>query len=368
MEILQKANLDQPENDQLEISLFGPSYGECIVVHYGNGKWLTIDSCLEDDRSTPAAISYFNEIGVDLSNITHVIVTHPDGDHIGGIGKLLSACADSTLVVSSVLSDRQMVAYTTYYAQSDTSSLTQTTKELYDILNESLKRHPYTPKYVLQDTLIIENDFVKITALSPSSSKINNFLARVSQNLPQKNTNRIVPASLTPNAVSLVILVEVDGFSAILGADLEEHPGRGWTEIMNNSITYSNAPGCILLKIPHHGSSNADCPAFWNSMKGATAILAPFKRGNVQLPTQLDVERILNYTNNAFSTTRFSTQSKVKDHNVDKTLKEHGIQRKQLFPKLGHLRFRVKVHNVAQLALFKNAVHLSMVNSTEHVH
>ena len=117
-----------PKKDQLEISLFGPGYGECIAVHYGDGLWFTVDSCLEDDRETPSALAYLDRLGLDPANcVTHNVITHPDGDHIGGICALYSACSSARLVCPTIVTEREMVAYNVHYAMTDPTPLTQIT-------------------------------------------------------------------------------------------------------------------------------------------------------------------------------------------------------------------------------------------------
>ena len=48
--------VDPPSPDELEISLFGPGRGECVVVHLGNNDWLVVDSCLDNTSSQPVAL------------------------------------------------------------------------------------------------------------------------------------------------------------------------------------------------------------------------------------------------------------------------------------------------------------------------
>ena len=36
-----------PRTDELEVSLFGPGVGECVIVHLGAGEWMVVDSCLD---------------------------------------------------------------------------------------------------------------------------------------------------------------------------------------------------------------------------------------------------------------------------------------------------------------------------------
>ncbi len=354
---------DLPTANQLEISLFGPGYGECLVVHYGNGLWFTVDSCLEDDRRTPSALAYLNRLGVDpTKHVTHIVVTHPDGDHIGGISTLFSACSAARLVCPTVLTEREMVSYNAYYSMTDPTPLTQATREICDVLELSIDRPPNAPLYVKQDTLIIDEAGVRVTALAPSDEKIRKFLGRVSQKIPKEKTDRRAPGNLLPNEVSVALLLEMADFAAVFGADLEETPGEGWSTILDTSIAFRNAVAPIAYKVAHHGSNNADCPNLWSTMNNPTAILAPFKRGSNKLPTVNDVDRILQHTRTAFSTSSFKTQTTKRLSRTDKILIGHGIRRRDLYPKNGHIRLRVGVNSNVKVDLFESAVHLSEVH------
>lgn len=53
-----------PAADQIEITVFGPGYGESVVVHVGNGRWLVFDSCQQETTGRPVALHYFDQTGV----------------------------------------------------------------------------------------------------------------------------------------------------------------------------------------------------------------------------------------------------------------------------------------------------------------
>ena len=55
------ARNDGPSRDEIEVSVFSRGYGECIVVHAGDGFWIGFDSLL-NPRGKPAALDYFQEI------------------------------------------------------------------------------------------------------------------------------------------------------------------------------------------------------------------------------------------------------------------------------------------------------------------
>ena len=81
-----------PDSDQIEVSLFGPGYGECVVLHVGDGAWVIVDSCIDQDDN-PVALKYLNEIGIDLAqNVNLIVATHWHDDHIRGLGRLTTAC------------------------------------------------------------------------------------------------------------------------------------------------------------------------------------------------------------------------------------------------------------------------------------
>ena len=79
----------------------------------------------------------------------------------------------------------------------------------------------------------------------------------------------------------------------LLGSDLEngKNPNTCWNGIVDN---YTDIKSDIF-KIPHHGSSNAHNQRVWSSMLETLpiSILTTFNK-STKLPTQEDVERILN--------------------------------------------------------------------------
>ncbi|NNF95573.1 MAG: hypothetical protein HKM94_01440 [Halobacteria archaeon] len=354
---------DLPKTNQLEISLFGPGYGECIVVHYGDGHWFTIDSCLEDDCTTPSALAYLNRLGAELTScVRYNIITHPDGDHIGGISELFSACSSARLVCPALITEREMAGYNAYNSMVDPTPLTRTTREIVEVLGLSFDRPPGSPLYVKQDTLIMNESGVRLTGLAPSDQKVRRFLNRVSRQLPGVNTGRRAPGKLLPNEVSAALLLEMENFTAIFGADLEETPGKGWTTVLDTSIAFKIAEAPNAYKVAHHGSNNADCARLWGSMNNPVAVLAPFKRGINKIPTQEDTERILQHTKSAFSTSSFRTQQLKRLSRADKALYDHRIRHRDLYPKNGHIRLRVDVGGTINVDLFESAVHLSKVH------
>lgn len=58
-----------PNSDQIELTLFGPGFGESIAVHSGEGRWIVVDSCVDKKTGNPAVLDYFNAIGVSPQEV-----------------------------------------------------------------------------------------------------------------------------------------------------------------------------------------------------------------------------------------------------------------------------------------------------------
>src|SRR5262249_5500474 len=57
-------SIGPPHPDQIEICIFGPNYGECIVRHLV-GNWVVLDSCLYTPTTEPVALAYLRALGID---------------------------------------------------------------------------------------------------------------------------------------------------------------------------------------------------------------------------------------------------------------------------------------------------------------
>src|SRR5215813_8685763 len=83
----------RPATNQVEVDLFGPGYGESILVHLGANRWLIVDSCTEVAGGKPAALEYLDRIGVDAStSVLYLVATHWHDDHVSGFAAQVERC------------------------------------------------------------------------------------------------------------------------------------------------------------------------------------------------------------------------------------------------------------------------------------
>ena len=98
---------DQPKQGELEISVFGRGFGECIVIGCGNGDYAVIDSFQNAETKRPIALDYLEKIGVDPKTaIKEVIITHWHSDHIGMMSELIKTANNSQIIINPVFSNR----------------------------------------------------------------------------------------------------------------------------------------------------------------------------------------------------------------------------------------------------------------------
>ena len=87
-----------PEHSEIEVSLFGPGYGESVVLHLGENLWLIVDSCLDPLTGDPAPLTYLHHLHIDLATaVRWVVATHWHDDHIRGLGRIMHVCESAEL-------------------------------------------------------------------------------------------------------------------------------------------------------------------------------------------------------------------------------------------------------------------------------
>lgn len=336
--------LDHPADDEIEISIFGPGYGESILLHIGSRKWITIDSCIDPGNpNIIVPLDYLAKIGVDCgTEIERVIATHWHDDHVKGISNVFKSAKSARFCCANAFTQKEFIDYAVAYATNDsTSSLGTGTKEIKSVISQ-LKERKEHPLYTSVDHLIYNGGDTDIFSLSPSNERVGQFLKRVALAMPVSGETRVRAADLRPNDIAVAILFKAPNGSVLLGADLEEANGKGWTVILNEAQCLKGGLSNVF-KVPHHGSETGHCDEVWDKMltSDSIAVLTPWERGGNSLPQPSDIERILSRTVKAYSTaTPISLSPDKRPQTIEKRLKERGIKIRRAHPKLGHVRLR----------------------------
>jgi len=96
-----------PQPDEIELSAFGPAYGESLLVHLGEGEWMIVDSCKKGDRLP--VLDHLAAMGVDAAAVKLVVATHWHDDHVRGISEVVTACPNARFACSGVLCADELV-------------------------------------------------------------------------------------------------------------------------------------------------------------------------------------------------------------------------------------------------------------------
>lgn len=364
-------NLNSPPDVQeIEISIFGTGYGECILLHIGNNKWFVVDSCIDPLTKTPAPLAYLNQIGVNpVESVRQIMASHWHDDHIKGLGEIVKTCVNAQFICSGAMERKEAREIIRTYGR---RSLMESSgiDELRIILDELMERgrnrgeRYVAPKLAFADRLLWKGDEGSIYALSPSDASIIASQADFASLFPEEMKPKRRLLSSSPNHSSVVIWAEVGDINILFGSDLEEtgDSNRGWSVVVESGIPNGKAS---FFKIPHHGSEGAHYSNVWDAMlkDNPTAVLTPFEKGSIRLPSVDDVNRICSLTDDAYSTGTVGRRRTIKrDKTVEKTIREVALNIRELTSSYGHIRLRAQNSDDWNVELFGEACDLQKLS------
>jgi len=345
----------RPKGSEIELTLFGPGFGECCLVHVGSGRWIVVDSCIEPNSNLPAAFWYLEKLGYDPSKVVDLIVaSHWHDDHIRGLARIVEICSEARFCCSTALRADEFRASVLAYSEREIQCLHPGPQEIIKIYEHLNRRRGQTSKPIravpnrkvhqLSGKDLNHGQNCAVWTLSPSDEQIERFLLEIASLMPVAGQTKRRIVKQDQNQASVVVLVTVGPLAVLLGGDLEEEGDgtRGWQAIVS-SAERENTP-VSGFKVPHHGSINAHSDSVWSEMLSESphAVLTPYNRGATKLPRQADCARINNLTPNAWCTAspRIRSPRKSRPRAVEKTIREVSHRFKMADPEFGWVRIR----------------------------
>lgn len=335
--------LTQPAAAELEVTLIGPGYGECVLIHV-HGEWVVIDSCRLPTTKQAAAIAYLSSIGIPFERIRMVACTHWHDDHSAGISDTFSAAPNAELCLSSALDGdefAELIAKVQQY-QADPGAETSGLSELTSCMDVALGRGR-APIFATHDQCIwaSQSRDARLYALSPSPAMRMNSLRALASLMPSPWTmqRRIV---MTENHVAVAMQLNVGTrVSVLLGSDLEEtgQPDEGWSAVISSKRRPEGSSS--LYKVAHHGSVTAHHDDIWRVLLAdkPASILTPFSKLTHPLPRAADRERIRLRSSRAFLTTDVLERRIKRRGALAKAINKNNVR--LLYPSVGAVRCRI---------------------------
>lgn len=340
---------DPPRVDELEVSIFGPGYGECIVVHVGGGHWLTIDSCKGLGLKEPVALAYLQTLQVDVAEaVKAVIASHWDDDHVNGLAEVYAAAESAKFVCSPTMISNEFKSLLSTWGLGSLLPFGSGVDEFSQVL-KILKRRAGDARYpspVLAGSnkrvwWRTEQPQVEVLSLSPSDSASLAASARLSQIVAESDGLRRRIPRIEDNHSSVVISIRVADTAVLLGGDLQIRADRtqGWNAVIDTHDGRVHEP----YKIAHHGSENGDCDEIWAKLLKPTPLVVttPYVRGHLRLPKITDCDRILTRTSRSFLTAPpIPGRVRIDDKTAEKTMREAALNLQSVPGRFGHVRIR----------------------------
>ncbi|NBB94925.1 MAG: MBL fold metallo-hydrolase [Planctomycetes bacterium] len=351
---------EPPKPNELEVSVFGPGVGECVVLHMGAGNWVVIDSCLGRDHETPVAMEYLSSMGIDARDaVKLIVVTHWHDDHIRGVARLLRECTSAKFACSAALRCTKFLELVAADKQIKLVEHTSGVSEFWAIFAELERRQAGRsqagPDIWANEGSLLYRSYVpcsvSIQALSPSAQSVTDGLGGIADMVPEAKVMIGRFNSVTPNGTSVAIQVDTPGLHILLGADLERggDDQHGWRAVVASETRPKHKSG--LFKVAHHGSPNADLPEVWSEMmtKEPIAVLTPYAAGRKPRPAKEDVDRIKQVASSAYCSQYPPVRSPHRrSSTVERTMKEVARTRKAIRRVPGHVQARAPLEGPAE--------------------
>lgn len=360
---------DAPDDDVIEISVFGRGSGECIVIHLGNQRWMVVDSFTNSGE--PIAIIYFREIGVDVATqVEFVLATHWHDDHIKGISQVLSEAKSATGALPAAMLHDEFKHFARKFHDVPAGKVKSGVREMGLFLDVLLARNPVRVELARSWGTLLNVPLgvlahglpVTVQAISPSHFDVLHFLGMIGGYALPEDVAVSAPY-YDRNDVSVALHIDLGEQAILLGADLEtrSNPQTGWDAVLNDHRCPSRT--ATLYKVAHHGSSTGHHDDIWLRLCTTDPVttLAPWARGNGRLPTADDVKRILSFSTDAYTAARTATSGKrQKLQTVNSILQNTHSKVRNVDLTVGQTRHRLIGGNW-RTDLFGNAVPLSQI-------
>jgi beta-lactamase superfamily II metal-dependent hydrolase len=295
-----------PRPEELELTLFGPGYGESIVLHIPGLGWGVVDSCSWRPLGQPAKtppLEYLRLLSVD--SLFFIILTHPHEDHYQGMAEILRAYRGRIRYVSRYHGEgvRELKVYLARQRLTGRSGMASL-GEVFTAMEEAKEGGAYELRLSEMTQIIAHQNLqvgespifgVQIVALSPSAESGERYTNLLRQSIPNVGERVLPLKDELHNYIASAISLAAGQVRVILGSDLESGATdrMGWRGVLSNPDRHNLSAD--LVKVAHHGSRNAHFQGAWQ-LHGEgglpLAVLTPWDRGAKPLPQESDIQRL----------------------------------------------------------------------------
>jgi beta-lactamase superfamily II metal-dependent hydrolase len=301
-----------PRVDELEVVVFGPGFGECVLVHFGDGQWMAVDSCLGPDQR-PIALTYLQQVHAAPDALKIILASHWHDDHVRGISELARNYPGAEFHMSSVFNNKEALAFLAAHSSSTSGRLSRGCDELFTVVSErTMVRFDHQRSTLFHSN--VGGRTVAVTAFSPVPAALGQMIATFASNLPSPAGGSPIRNAVgsKPNLEAVAVHIDIGGSAILLGSDLENHANLGWAGVLSDAYCAQKERSSVY-KIAHHGSHSGEHEQIWADLltPNVQAVATPFSLGRHRLPTDADRVRIRARTGGALLTSASSAKARI---------------------------------------------------------
>ena len=262
----------------LHVSILNVGQADATLIQY-KGKNMLIDTGDVDSRD--ALVKQLKDKKVKTLDV--VLITHPHGDHLGGMAALFKAFQIKKIYDNGQAANTAM--YKNYLKNIKTKN----------IAYKALKKG---------DTITLGDD-VKFAVLSPGKP------------FTKENTQGVSESGLT-NDNSIVCKMTYGTFSIMFTGDAQKEVEEQLLKNYKGAELQAN-----VLKVGHHGSKTSSSPAFVAAVKPADATISCGVNNQYKFPHKPTLDTLKKYHVNVYRTDKDGIISIISDGSSYEIKKEH---------------------------------------------
>jgi beta-lactamase superfamily II metal-dependent hydrolase len=254
-------SLQQVEASPLSLFVFGPGFGESLLLRSPEGRWVAIDSTTrqhEGSKVNPTLMA-LDHYGVDIDVL---LLTHPHEDHVKGLRDLIERCGSEATVAAV---EPLMRAPSSYAVASEVDDVAALSGGPAIAAHVAIDRAwaAGRRRWKISAGSSLDIGGCSLEVLIPSESALAKF-------------KEGAPSDI--NDLSAAVRVKWDDGDLVLGADATT---VAWGDA-NSRLSPGNLLGCRPVKVPHHCSRQAIHPLLFdeeNPSPDRPLIATPWSRG-----------------------------------------------------------------------------------------
>ncbi len=262
----------------LHVSMLNVGQADATLIQY-KGKNMLIDTGDVDSRD--ALVKQLKDKKVKTLDV--VLITHPHGDHLGGMAALFKAFQIKQIYDNGQAANTAM--YKNYLKNIKTKN----------IAYKALKKG---------DTITLGDD-VKFAVFSPGKP------------FTKENTQGVSESGLT-NDNSIVCKMTYGTFSIMFTGDAQKEVEEQLLKNYKGAELQAN-----VLKVGHHGSKTSSSPAFVAAVKPADATISCGVNNQYKFPHKPTLDTLKKYHVNVYRTDKDGIISIISDGSSYEIKKEH---------------------------------------------